>query len=288
MMLGKVVRSVSKIPSREFHFPTTHVGPIQYKDFHAVNEDMRIMNKVLETNKPVDGAFLTAASPGVVALFQVNKYFSSHEEYISALVPELAKEYAKIVENGFLLQLDCPDLAMGRHHAYAKLSEKEFLRIAEINIAALNAATADLPSDKIRMHLCWGNWHGPHHKDISVEKIFKIVMSARPDILLFESANSRHAHEVDIFEKLKDKIPESKVLVPGVIDSTTNFIEHPELVAKRILSFSRIVGHHRVQAGSDCGFATFGKLPTVHPDIAWAKLGAMVEGAEIAARNIKS
>jgi len=262
------------------------VGPIQYKDFNAVNEDMRVMKKVMEKNKPVDGAFLTAASPGVVALFQVNKYFSTHEEYISALVPELAKEYAKIVENGFLLQLDCPDLAMGRHHAYAKLSEEEFLRIAEINIQALNAATADLPPDKIRMHLCWGNWHGPHHKDIPVEKIFKIVMSARPNILLFESANPRHAHEVDTFEKLKDQIPEDKILVPGVIDSTTNFIEHPELVAKRLLSFSKIVGHQRVQAGSDCGFATFGKLPTVHPDIAWAKLGAMVEGAKIAAQQI--
>jgi len=262
------------------------VGPIQYKDFKAVNEDMRIMKKVLDTSKPVDGAFLTAASPGVVALFQVNKYFKTHEEYISALVPELAKEYAKIVEAGFLLQLDCPDLAMGRHHAYAKLSEEEFLRIAEINIAALNAATADLPAEKIRMHLCWGNWHGPHHKDIPIEKIFKLVMSAKPSILLFESANPRHAHEVDTFEKLKDQIPEDKVLVPGVIDSTTNFIEHPELVAKRLLSFANIVGHQRVQAGSDCGFATFGKLPTVHPDIAWAKLGAMVEGARIAAQKL--
>jgi len=262
-------------------------GPIQYKDFKAVKEDTRILTKAMESHKPLDGAFLTAASPGVVALFQVNKHFESHEKYIEALVPELAKEYAKIVEAGFFLQLDCPDLAMGRHHAYSKLSEEEFLRIAEVNVAAINAATEGLPQDKLRIHLCWGNWHGPHHHDIPIEKIFKIVMRARPSLLLFESANPRHAHEVDVFKAFKDLIPEEKVLVPGVIDSTTNFIEHPALVARRLIEFSGIVGKERVQAGSDCGFATFGKHPTVHPDIVWAKLGAMVEGAELAAARIK-
>jgi len=261
-------------------------GPIQYKDFKAVKEDTRILTKALQSHKPLDGAFLTAASPGVVALFQVNKHFDSHEKYIEALVPELAKEYAKIVEAGFYLQLDCPDLAMGRHHAYSKLSEEEFLRIAAVNVAAINAATEGLPQEKLRLHLCWGNWHGPHHHDIPIEKIFKIVMGARPSLLLFESANPRHAHEVDVFKALKDNIPQEKVLVPGVIDSTTNFIEHPALVARRLLEFSSIVGKERVQAGSDCGFATFGKHPTVHPDIVWAKLGSMVEGAKLAASRV--
>jgi 5-methyltetrahydropteroyltriglutamate--homocysteine methyltransferase len=221
------------------------VGPIEYRGFDAVHEDTRILARAVAAQAPQDGAFLTAASPGVVALFQVNKHFNSHEQYIEALVPELSKEYSRIVEAGFLLQLDCPDLAMGRHHAYAKLSEPEFLRIAEINVAAINAATAHLPADRLRMHLCWGNWHGPHHHDIPIERIFRLVMAARPGHLLFESANPRHAHEVDIFRQLKDLIPEDKVLVPGVIDSTTNFIEHPALVARRLVEFAGIVGRER-------------------------------------------
>lgn len=263
------------------------VGPITYKDYTAVTEDIRIIKKALDIHKPVDGAFLTAASPGVVALFQIDQHFHSHEKYIEALVPELAKEYKRIVDAGYYLQLDCPDLAMGRHHAYSKLSEAEFLRIAEINVAAINAATTGLSQERIRMHLCWGNWHGPHHHDIDIAKIFKVVMSARPSVLLFESANPRHAHEVDVFRKMKDSIPEDKVLVPGVIDSTTNFIEHPALVARRLKEFSGIVGKERVQAGSDCGFATFGKHPTVHPDIVWAKLGSMAEGAKLAAKELE-
>jgi len=262
-------------------------GPISYRDFTAVSQDTRILTKALARHPPVDGGFLTAASPGVVALFQMNKHFESHEKYIEALVPELAKEYTRIVEAGFLLQLDCPDLAMGRHHAYSRLSEAEFLRIAEINVAAINAATAHLPPEKVRMHLCWGNWHGPHHHDIDIEKIFQVVMAASPAILLFEAANPRHAHEVDVFRKLKDLIPDNKVLVPGVIDSTTNFIEHPALVARRLTEFAGIVGKERVQAGSDCGFATFGKHPTVHPDIVWAKLGSMAEGARLAAAKFQ-
>jgi len=263
-------------------------GPITYKDSAAVEEDLTRLQNILQTEIPRDGSFITSASPGVVALFQVNKFYSSHEDYVGALASELKTEYKKVIDSGMFLQLDCPYLAMGRHHAYAKLSEEEFLRLAEVNIEALNTATADLPPEKMRIHLCWGNWHGPHHKDIDIEKIFKIVMKARPNILLFESANPRHAHEVDVFRSLKHLIPEDKVLVPGVIDSTTNFIEHPQLVAKRLLDFSSIVGKERVQAGSDCGFATFGKLPTVYPDIVWAKLGSMAEGAEIAARTLAS
>lgn len=276
---------IGAVIPRGSEFVSTCLGPVEYKDLAAARLDVELMSKAVQQHHPKDGAFLTAASPGVVALFNVNKFYKNHEEYIWALVPQMAKEYEEIVKSGFKLQLDCPDLAMGRHHAYSKLPENEFLQIASMNVSALNAATANIPQDMLRMHLCWGNWHGPHHKDIPVKKIFKIVMSARPGTLLFESANPRHNHEVDTFLAMKDDIPADKVLVPGVIDSTSNFIEHPDLVAKRLLAFVNIVGRERVAAGSDCGFATFGKYPTVHPDIAWAKLAAMVEGANIAAQR---
>jgi len=278
---------IGAVIPRDSEYIKCCTGPIKYRDFEAVHSDVQRLNKATQSSKPTDGSFMTAASPGVVALFQTNKFYKTHEEYVGALASQLAKEYDKVIEAGLILQLDCPDLAMGRHHAYSKLTEEEFLRIAEINISALNSATANIPSDKLRMHLCWGNWHGPHHRDIPIEKIFKIVMKARPSILLFESANPRHAHEVDVFKQLKDLIPDDKILVPGVIDSTTNFIEHPQLVARRLIEFSGIVGKQRVQAGSDCGFATFGALPTVYPDIVWAKLKSMAEGANIAAEKLQ-
>ncbi|MGI9420216.1 MAG: cobalamin-independent methionine synthase II family protein [Geminicoccaceae bacterium] len=258
-------------------------GPIEVRDRQPLDDDIRRFRHAVDTHAPT-GAFMNAASPGVIAVFQPNRFFPTHAAYLDALGKAMRLEYRQIVEAGFELQIDCPDLAMGRHTIFKDEDEKTFLRHARDQIEVLNDALDDLPADRLRMHLCWGNYEGPHHKDIPLEKIIDIVLMAKPQTLLFEAANPRHAHEWQVFADTD--LPEDKVLCQGVIDSCSNYIEHPELIAERLLKFADIVGRERVLAGSDCGFSTFAGDGLVDPDICFAKFEAMAKGAEIASRKL--
>ena len=228
---------------------------------------------------------MNAASPGVVALFQPNQHYASDDAYLEALAHALRHEYHAIVDAGLILQLDSPDLGLGRHMMFKELDDTAYLARIEKHVEALNFALAAIPADRVRMHVCWGNYEGPHHKDVALETILPIVLRAKPQGLLFEASNPRHAHEWEAFEAMKASIPQDKVLIPGVIDSTTNFIEHPRLVAQRIERFAGIVGRERVMAGSDCGFGTFAGFGAVDADIVYAKFAAMAEGAALASQR---
>ncbi len=254
-------------------------GPITYKGLEEVQRDIANLKAVLQ-DVDVTEVFMTAASPGVISRFLENQYYPSHEAYLAALVDAMKVEYDTIYQAGFILQLDCPDLTGGRNIK----GTQSGLSYLELHVEALNYALRDIPADRMRLHLCWGNYEGPHHKDTPLRDILNIVLQARPAGLSFEAANPRHEHEWKVFEEVK--LPEGKVLIPGVLDSTTNFIEHPELVAQRIERFAARVGRENVIAGTDCGFATFAGSQTVDPEIAWAKLQAMVEGAHIASQQI--
>lgn len=223
--------------------------------------------------------FMNSASPGVISLFLSNSYYSSRNEYLDAIALAMQEEYETIVNAGIQLQLDCPDLALSRHMTFKNESDDDFIKIAAHNMEILNESLKNIPSNKLRLHVCWGNYEGPHIHDISIEKIFEVLMSFKGDFLLFESSNPRHQHEWEIFEKLKNKIPENKVLIPGVLDTTSNFVEHSSLVRQRIERFVNIVGKERVIAGTDCGFGTFAGFGNVDPDIAYLKLQSLVEGA---------
>jgi 5-methyltetrahydropteroyltriglutamate--homocysteine methyltransferase len=229
---------------------------------------------------------MTAASPGLISRFFVNHYYATDEMYLAALADAMRHEYRSIVEAGFVLQLDCPDLAMGRSTKWAHLTDREFRARISSHIEALNHAVAGLPPGRLRMHVCWGNYEGPHHHDVPLANIIDIILRASPAGISFEGANPRHAHEWRVFGTVK--LPEDKVLIPGVIDSTTNYIEHPELVAERLGKYVSLVGRDRVVGGVDCGFAASVQgVPLVDPDIAWAKLRALVEGAALAARSAR-
>ena len=227
----------------------------------------------------VERGFMNAASPGVISLFLQNDFYPSRDAYLAALADAMKEEYETIVASGLDLQLDCPDLALSRHMLFNDLSDDEFLKIAATHVDALNHALSDIPMDKVRIHICWGNYEGPHVCDISMAKMFDTLMSAKARYVLFETSNPRHGHEWTVFRDRKSEIPDGKVLVPGVVDTTTNFVEHPDLVAQRIARFVDIVGSERVIAGSDCGFGTFAGFGAVDPDIAFAKLSALSEGA---------
>ena len=255
-------------------------GPIAWKDIGAVQKDIAQLRTALSGVQPAE-VFMTAASPGVIAHFLRNEYYPSREAYLARLADVMKEEYDAIAQAGFVLQIDCPDLAMGRHLAFPDLSTSEFLRIAEANVEALNHALRDIPPDRLRLHLCWGNYEGPHHRDIPLKDILSIVLKARPQALSLEGANPRHEHEWAVFQGVK--LPEDKLLIPGVLDSTTNFIEHPELIAQRLVRYAEVVGKENVIAGSDCGFGTFARSTyQVEPEIVWAKLRAMAEGARLA------
>jgi len=259
-------------------------GPIDWKDRTAVERDVANLRAAVERVRPTD-AFMTAASPGVIAHFLRNDHYASREAYLARLVDVMKEEYDAIHRAGFVLQVDCPDLAMGRHLAFPDLSTAEFLKIAEGNVEALNHALRDIPPDRIRLHLCWGNYEGPHHRDIPLRDILGIALKARPQALSFEGANPRHEHEWVVFREVR--LPDDRCIIPGVLDSTTNFIEHPELVAQRIVRYAEVVGRERVIAGTDCGFATFARSASgVEPEIAWAKLRAMAEGARLASAQL--
>lgn len=227
---------------------------------------------------------MNAAAPGVIALFQPNDYYPSHEKYVEALGEAMRVEYEGIVEAGFLLQIDSPDIGMGRHTIFRDRSEDEYLRLANLHIEVLNHALRNIDANRVRLHVCWGNYEGPHHHDVPMELVLPIALKARTGALLFESSNPRHAHEWTVFREAP--IPDDLILVPGVIDSTTNFIEHPKLVAERICRFADIVGRERVIAGTDCGFGTFADHGTVDADVVFAKLGALVEGARVASGKL--
>ena len=223
---------------------------------------------------------MTAASPGVISLFFRNDYYRSESAYLAAIADAMRPEYEAIVAAGFDLQIDCPDLAMGRHIQYANLDVKEFRKRAAEHVEALNGALANIPAERVRMHLCWGNYEGPHHCDVPLADIVDVVLSAKPAALSLEAANPRHAHEWAVFETTK--LPEGKALIPGVIESKSNFIEHPEVIANRIGAYARLVGRENVIAGSDCGYGTWVGQAAVDPDIVWAKFAALAEGARIA------
>jgi len=259
-------------------------GPIDWKDRTAVGKDTANLSAALTGVKTTE-AFMTAASPGVIAHFLRNEHYPTREAYLARLVDVMKEEYDAIHRAGFVLQVDCPDLGMGRHLAFPDLSNAEFLKIAQANVEALNHALRDIPADRMRLHLCWGNYEGPHHRDIPLREILPIALKARPKALSFEGANPRHEHEWIVFREIR--LPDDRVIIPGVLDSTTNFIEHPELVAQRLVRYAEVVGRERVIAGTDCGFATFARsVPVVEPEIAWAKLRSMAEGARLASAQL--
>ena len=228
---------------------------------------------------------MPAASPGVVSSFQPNRHYPNHAAYIGAVADAMREEYEAIANAGIVVQLDSPDLAMARHTGFQDLSEAEFLKQAEQQVEAVNHALANVPAGSARLHLCWGNYEGPHDFDIPLQKVLPIILKAKPQAISFEAANPRHAHEWAVWKEAK--IPDDKVLIPGVIDTCTNYIEHPELVSQRICQFADIVGRERVMAGTDCGFATFvGHAGRVDPEIAYRKLGALVEGAKLASQKL--
>jgi 5-methyltetrahydropteroyltriglutamate--homocysteine methyltransferase len=266
----------------KYHRPIC-CGPIKVNDLSSLHKDIANLTHAAKTAGARE-AFMNAASPGVVAVFQPNKHYKSQEDYIGALADAMREEYEAIVKAGLILQIDAPDLAMGRHIRFRDVDDNEFLRNARLQVDALNYALANVPADRVRMHLCWGNYEGPHHHDIPLEKIVDIVLSAKPQAILFEGANPRHQHEWDVWKTAK--IPDDKILIPGVIDSVTNFIEHPRLVAQRIDTYAAIVGRERVMAGTDCGFGTFAGFGAIHPPIAYAKLKSMADGAALASKRL--
>lgn len=266
----------------KYHRPICD-GPIEFVNSSPLDKDILHLKNAIAEND-VTEAFMNAASPGVIAVFQPNNYYSTQADYIEALSEAMRIEYEKIIAAGLLLQIDSPDLAMGRHIRFRDEDDLEFLRNANLQIEALNNALRNIPADRVRMHICWGNYEGPHTHDVALDLIMPVILKAKPQALLFEASNPRHAHEWKIWAEAD--IPDDKVLIPGVLDTTTNYVEHPELVAERILRFVDIVGRERVLAGTDCGFGTFAGFGAVHPQICWGKLSAMAEGARIASKQL--
>ena len=254
------------------------VGAVKSKGQGELEKDIANLKAGMAEHGAKRG-FMNAASPGVISLFLQNDFYTTRDEYLAALADAMKAEYETIVAAGLDLQLDCPDLALSRHMLFNDLSDDEFLRIAASHVEALNHALADIPEDRVRIHICWGNYEGPHVCDIPMAKMFDTLMSAKARYTLFETSNPRHGHEWAVFRDRAADIPDTKVLVPGVVDTTTNFVEHPDLVAERVARFVDIVGAERVIAGSDCGFGTFAGYGAVDPDIAYAKLAALSEGA---------
>jgi len=260
-------------------------GEVKSKGQGELQKDIANLKSAMKEHG-VERGFMNAASPGVISLFLQNDYYPTREAYLQALADVMKTEYEMIVASGLDLQLDCPDLALSRHMLFTDLSDEEFVKIAASHVEALNHALSEIDPAKVRIHICWGNYEGPHVCDISMDKVFSTLMSARANYVLFETSNPRHAHEWTVFRDRKSEIPEDKVLVPGVVDTTTNFVEHPEVVAQRLERFLPIVGADRLVAGSDCGFGTFAGFGAVDPEIAFAKLRALSDGAELAGARV--
>jgi 5-methyltetrahydropteroyltriglutamate--homocysteine methyltransferase len=259
------------------------VGPIKVKSHAPLELDIVHMKEALAKTKVMEG-FMNAVSPGTIAVFQPNEYYPSHETYLEALANAMREEYELIVKSGLLLQLDCPDLAMGRHTRFKNLSDDEFLGYAEMQVEALNHALANVPADRVRLHVCWGNYEGTHINDMACMRIFPIAIKVKPKALLIEGANPRHEHEWEAWTRIK--LPDDKILIPGVISSSTNYVEHPEVVAQRLIRYAGVLGRERIIAGSDCGFGTFAGFGPVFPAFSWMKLRSLVEGARIASKKL--
>ena len=254
-------------------------GEIKPLDNGELEKDIANLKAAMAANGATRG-FMNAASPGVISLFLQNDYYPSRQHYLEALSEVMKAEYKAIIDAGFDLQLDCPDLALSRHMLFSEMSDDEFVGVADSHVAALNYALEGLPKDKIRVHICWGNYEGPHICDISMDKVFPVLMNTHAGYVLFEMSNPRHAHEWTVFRDRAGEVPEDKILIPGVLDSTTNFVEHPDVVAQRLERFTSVFGTERVMAGTDCGFGTFAGFGAVDPDIAWAKLSVLRQGAD--------
>jgi len=278
-----LVKKLSAMMGSQDFVRASCVGPVRLVNLQPLHDDIRRFKAALAGHEGRRG-FMNAASPGLITAFQVNQYYPSHEAYLADLADAMREEYETIVAAGFDLQLDCPDLAMSRHTGYQDLSEAEFLKIAAANVEALNAATANIPPERMRMHICWGNYEGPHDHDIPLERVVDIVLGARPATVLFEAANPRHEHEWKVWADAK--IPDWKVLAPGLIDTCSNYVEHPELIAQRIERFAGIVGADRVVASTDCGFGTFAGYGKIDPDVTWKKLRSLRQGADIAGARL--
>ncbi|CAN5322200.1 cobalamin-independent methionine synthase II family protein [soil metagenome] len=260
------------------------IGEVRLVNLQPLHDDIRRFKGALERHGNGTRAFMNAASPGLITAFQKNVFYPSHDAYLADLVTAMRPEYEAIVAAGFELQLDCPDLAMSRHTGYQEMDEATFLRTIAANVEALNAATANIPPEKMRMHVCWGNYEGPHDHDIPLERIIDIVVSARPATILFEAANPRHEHEWIVWRDAR--LPDHKILAPGLIDTCSNYLEHPELIAQRIERFAAIVGAERVVASTDCGFGTFAGYGKIDPAVTWAKLRNLRAGADLAAARL--
>jgi 5-methyltetrahydropteroyltriglutamate--homocysteine methyltransferase len=260
------------------------IAPVKLRTLQPLHDDIDRFRAALDAHGDGARAFMNSASPGLITAFQPNAYYPSHEAYLADLVAAMRPEYEAIVEAGFELQLDCPDLAMSRHTGYQDLDEADFLKIAEANVEALNAATASIPGDRMRMHVCWGNYEGPHDHDIPLERVIGLILKSRPATILFEAANPRHEHEWTVWRDAR--LPDDKVLAPGLIDTCSNYVEHPELIAQRIERFAAIVGPDRVVASTDCGFGTFAGYGKIDPAVAWKKLAVLREGANLAAARL--
>jgi 5-methyltetrahydropteroyltriglutamate--homocysteine methyltransferase len=258
-------------------------GPVAWRDFAAVQADIARAKAAMAGTSAVEW-FMTSPSPGQIARYLKNRHYPSDEAYLYALADVMAREYRAVVDAGFVLQLDCPDLALSRHMVFAHLSLEEFRKVITTHVEALNHAVRDIPPERMRMHICWASTQGPHHKDVPLKDIVDIVLRGRPQALSFPGANPRHGHEWKVWKEVK--LPDGKILIPGVIDSTSNFVEHPELVADRILQYANVVGRENVIAGVDCGFGTFAGRLQVDSKIVWMKLASLVEGAQLASREL--
>ena len=261
----------------------TCIGPVAYRGRAALDDDLTNMKAAVDGAAPVD-AFLNAASPGVVASFLPNQYYPSHAAYVEAVAAAMREEYEAIVAAGFVLQIDCPDLAMSRHTGFQDLSEEQFLRRAQFHLEALNGAVANIPPDRLRIHICWGNYEGPHTHDIALDKVLKIILGVKAQAISLEAANPRHEHEWTLWNEMT--LPADKILLPGFIDTSTNYVEHPDLVAQRIVRFAQLLGRERVIAGTDCGFGTAAGYGKIDTEIAFLKLAALVEGAARASKQL--
>jgi 5-methyltetrahydropteroyltriglutamate--homocysteine methyltransferase len=281
----RLLEKLAKLGSTAKYRRPRCVAPIRVKDLAPMREDIAHMQAAVAAAKPVE-AFINTASPGTIALFQPNEHYPTQDAYLEAVAEGMRAEYEGLTQAGLLIQIDAPDLAMGRQTMYRNRSEDDFVGLAARHIEVLNHALRNVPADRVRMHVCWGNYEAPHTHDVPMEKLLAVVMKAKPQALLFEAANPRHAHEWKVFRDLKHVVPDDKLLVPGVLSTTTNYVEHPELVAERLERFADIVGRERVLAGTDCGFGTFAGFGPVDPDIAWLKLRSLVDGAQLASKRL--
>jgi 5-methyltetrahydropteroyltriglutamate--homocysteine methyltransferase len=281
----RLLEKLAKLGSTAKYRRPRCVADIRVKDLKPMQVDIANMQAAIAVAKPIEG-FINTASPGTIALFQPNDYYKTQDAYLEAVAEGMRAEYEGLTAAGLLIQIDAPDMAMGRHTMYRTRTEDDFVTLAARHVEVLNHALRNVPADRIRMHVCWGNYEGPHTHDVPMEKLLPVVMKAKPQAILFEAANPRHAHEWKVFRDMKSIVPEDKILIPGVLSTTTNYVEHPELVAERLETFANVVGRDRVIAGTDCGFGTFAGFGPVDPDIVWLKLKSLVDGAAIASKRL--